>query len=137
MTTQRFAFARRQPWERVLPDAFLDPDRAVVEVNDLALSVRFGPFLTTSPWDNVRDVTPTGPYAWFRVIGPRLSLKDRGVTYGTATDAGVCVTFHRPVPGLFGARRVHPGVTVTVEDPDALVAAVRAHLNRADRAGRG
>jgi hypothetical protein len=127
--TERFAFARQKPWSTLLPAPFQDPDRAVVEVNDLALSVRFGPFLTTTPWTNVADVTVSGPYRWYRAIGPRLSLKDRGVTYGTAPDRGACISFHEPVAGLFGSRRVHPGLTVTVEDPDALAAAVRARIS--------
>lgn len=137
MPTQRFSFARQEPWSRLLPAALTDPDRSVVEVSDLALSVRFGPFLTTTAWTNVADVTVTGPFRWFRVVGPHLSLEDRGVTYGTATDAGVCVTFHEPVSGLLGSRRVHPGMTVTVADPGALADAVRAHLNRAAPGARG
>lgn len=128
MPTQRFPFARQQPWTTLLPATFHEPDRAAVEVSDLALSVRYGPFLTTTAWDNVAEATVTGPYRWYRAIGPRLSLKDRGVTYGTATDRGVCISFHRPVTGLFGAKRVHPALTVTVEDPDGLVEAVRARL---------
>lgn len=126
--TERFAFARQRPWSTILPAAFHAPDRAAVELSDLALSVRFGPFLTTTPWVNVRDVSVSGPYRWFRAIGPRMSLVDRGVTYGTATDRGVCIRFHEPVAGLFGARRLHPGLTVTVEDPEGLAAAVRARL---------
>lgn len=132
MSTERFPFARQRPWSALLPAVFHDPERSVVEVDDVSLSVRYGPFLTTTPWSNVADVTVTGPYRWFRAIGPRLSLGDRGATYGTATDRGVCISFHRPVTGLFGAHRIHPGLTVTVEDPDGLAAAIRTRLNRTD-----
>lgn len=126
--TERFPFARQEPWSRLLPAAFQAPDRAVVEIGDLALSARFGPFLTTTAWTNVAGIERSGPLRWYRVIGPHLSLADRGVTYGTATEGGVCVRFHEPVAGLFGSRRVHPGLTVTVEDPDGLVAAIERHL---------
>jgi hypothetical protein len=126
--TERFPFATQRPWRAVLPGAFVDPERSGVELNDLALSVRYGPFLTTTPWNNVRDVTVTGPFRWYRAIGPRLSLADRGVTYGTSTEAGVCVSFHEPVQGLFAGRRVHPGLTVTVADPEGLAAAIRARM---------
>lgn len=128
MPAQRFPFAQQRPWSTLLPSAFTDPARSGAEVNDLALSVRFGPFLTTTPWNNVRDVTVVNSLRWFKVLGPRLSLADRGVTYGTSDEAGVCVTFAEPVAGLFGSRRVHPGLTVTVADPEGFAAAVRAHL---------
>jgi hypothetical protein len=128
--TERFPFATEAPWSRLLPSPLREPPRAVVECNDIGLSARYGPFLVTTPWSNVRAVSVSGPYRWFRAIGPRLSLTDRGVTFGTATDAGVCIEFHRPVAALFGHREVHPGLTVTVADPDGLAAAIRRHTDR-------
>lgn len=125
VTTERFPFAAETPWSRLLPSLLLEPPRAVVECNDVGLSARFGPFLVTTPWSNVRSVSTPGPFRWFRAIGPRLSLSDRGVTFGTATVGGVCVEFHRPVAALFGRREVHPGLTVTVADPDGLAATIR------------
>jgi hypothetical protein len=122
--TERFPFATEAPWSRLLPSPFREPPRAVVECNDVGLSARYGPFRVTTPWSNVRAVSVTGPYRWFRAIGPRLSLTDRGVTFGTAAAAGVCIQFHRPVAALFGRREVHPGLTVTAADPDGLVAAI-------------
>jgi hypothetical protein len=64
----------------------------------------------------------TGPYAIPKVIGPpHLSFGDRGLTFASNPDAGTCVRFHQPVAGIdpFGLLR-HPGLTVTVEDPEAL-----------------
>ena len=130
MTSERFPFAQESPWSRILPSTFTEPPSAVVECNEVGLSARFGPFTVTTPWSNVRDVSVTGPYRWFRAIGPRLSLSDRGVTFGTATRAGTCIGFHEPVAGLFGGRRVHPGLTVTVADPEGLAAAIEAAIGR-------
>lgn len=69
-------------------------------------------------------------YRWFRAIGPRGSSADRGATFGTNAEAGACVRFHAPVPALFGERVPHPALTVTVEDPEALAAAIRGRLAR-------
>ncbi|MEX1176930.1 MAG: hypothetical protein WEB09_00580 [Nitriliruptor sp.] len=133
MHTERFPFSVRSPWSRLLPAVFRDAPQAVVECNEIGLSASFGPFLITTPWRNVRDVAVSGPYRWFRVIGPRLSLADRGLTFGTSTDAGACIRFHEPVAALFGSRRVHPGLTVTVEDPHGLAAAIEARIGDGDR----
>ncbi len=54
--------------------------------------------------------------------GPHLSFADRGATFATSTEGGVCIRFHRPVRALlpFGPLR-HPALTVTVAEPDRLV----------------
>ena len=68
------------------------------------------------------SATVTGPCSWPKVIGPaHLSLPDRGLTFATNPERGVCITFDAPVPGLdpFGALR-HPDLTVTVERPAEL-----------------
>ena len=57
-----------------------------------------------------------------KVLGPpHLSFTDRGVTFATNRDLGLCIRFHEPVPAIapFGLLR-HPGATVTVADPLAL-----------------
>lgn len=98
------------------------PSRAVVIVGDDTLNVRFGSWRLRTPLGNVRAVTVTGPYGWLKTAGPpRLSLADRGLTCATNPDRGVCVAFHRPVPGLdpLGVLR-HSGVTVTVDDVEGL-----------------
>jgi hypothetical protein len=57
-----------------------------------------------------------------KVLGARLSLADRGLTFGSDTAGGVCIRFAEPVRGLvpFGLLR-HPGLTVTVTTPDLLL----------------
>lgn len=58
--------------------------------------------------------------------GARLSPADRGLTFGTDTRAGACLTFYEPVPGIepTGLLR-HPSLTVTIEQPHLLVRRLR------------
>lgn len=74
----------------------------------------------------MRAVRVTGPYRWYRAIGPRLSLADHGLTFGTTTACGVCLLLREPVPGIdpLGVIR-HPGLTLTVADPQRFAATVR------------
>ncbi|BCI90010.1 hypothetical protein NIIDMKKI_52160 [Mycobacterium kansasii] len=55
---------------------------------------------------------------------PRLSMVDDGLTFGTNAHAGVCVHFEPPVHRVLGLRD-HSALTVTVADPEALVAALK------------
>lgn len=100
-----------------------------VRVDDETLLARFGPWSVRTPVRNLAHVEVTGPYAAWKVIGPRLSLADRGLTFGTSTRAGVCIAFHDPVPGLepTGLLR-HPSLTVTVAEPELLVVRLRAAM---------
>jgi hypothetical protein len=94
--------------------------RVVIEGDELAAT--FGRWRVRTPLSNVAGASVTGPYAWPRVIGPaHLSMRDRGLTFATNPDEGVCIEFHRPVPGIepFGLLR-HPALTVTVEEVAAL-----------------
>jgi hypothetical protein len=98
-----------------------------VRVADGVFDVRFGPWRLRTPTANVAGATVTGPYLWFRAVGPRLSLADRGVTFGTNAERGVCVCFDAPVPALLPFRALrHPAVTVTVADPEGLAAYLTA-----------
>ena len=126
MVTFPFAFDDRFRLPLLLV-AGATPDNSHVVVDDDGLVARFGWFRVASPWDNVRDVRVTRDYAAVKAIGPRLSLADRGATFGTNTRAGVCVCFHRPVAALTPVA-MHPGLTVTVADVDGLADAVRARM---------
>jgi hypothetical protein len=77
---------------------------------------------------NLQEVRLTGPYRWHRAIGPRLSLADHGLTFGSTTARGVCLLFREPVPGIgpLGLIR-HPNLTLTAADPERLAATVRRH----------
>lgn len=96
---------------------------AEVLVGDEELTARFGPWRLTTALANITGAGLSGPYAVPTTIGPaHLSFTDRGITFATNPDAGACLTFRDPVRGIdpFGAIR-HPGLTVTVADPEALV----------------
>jgi hypothetical protein len=119
---RRFGFRRDTLALASLPFGVL-PDRAYVDVDEDRLSIRFGPWFMSTPTANIAGASLSGPYQWWKVIGPaRLSLRDLGITFATSTDTGVCITFHEPIAGLLptGAVR-HRGVTVTVDAPDDLV----------------
>jgi hypothetical protein len=97
--------------------------RAAVEVDRDRFVARFGPWVVATPLSNVVSAEVSGPYRWYRVVGPaRLSAADRGLTFATTDRAGVCVRFREPVRGIdpLGVVR-HPGLTVTVAEPWALV----------------
>jgi len=102
----------------------ITPVTTYVEVDDLALRVRFGPWSLRTPRSNVAGVDLTGGYAFVKTAGPpHLSFRDRGVTYATNGDRGVCVRFHERVQGIDPTGRIlHPGATMTVADPDGLAA---------------
>jgi len=129
-----FAFAFDQPFAAAALVFGVRPSTCGVVVADGHLLVRFGPWRVETPLANVATIERTGPYSWWRVIGPaRLSAADRGLTFATTARGGVCLRFVEPVPGIEPTGRIrHPGLTVTVADPDALVAA----LSRAGGAGR-
>jgi hypothetical protein len=102
------------------------PATAHVTVTPGRLVACFGPWACHTTPSNVREVCLTGPYRWYRAIGPRLSLADHGLTFGTTIARGVCLLLREPVPGIdpLGVIR-HPGLTVTVADPQRFAATVR------------
>lgn len=100
-------------------------DRDGVRLDDERIVASFGPLNANIDLGNVKSVSMTGPYRWFKVIGPRLSAADHGLTFGTTHKAGVCIELHRPIPAVFGPWS-HPGVTLTVAEPEKFAKAVEA-----------
>ena len=97
-----------------------------VWLDDEVLTATFGRWSLTTPTANIASAEVTGPYSAWRAIGPRLSLADRGLTFGSVATAGVCLRFHHPVPGIEPTGLVrHPSLTVTVAQPALLVEALR------------
>ncbi|HWF16611.1 MAG TPA: hypothetical protein VG244_10560 [Acidimicrobiales bacterium] len=86
---------------------------------------RYGFLVLDTPLTNISDAHITGPYRWWRAVGPRLSFADAGLTFGTTNHGGVCVHFREPVRGVIGFRD-HSALTVTVTDREGLVRAVTA-----------
>lgn len=109
------------------------PRATEVEVGETHLRIRYGIWSLRTELTNVAEVSLTGPYSPAKVGGPpRLSLRDRGITFATTTAGGVCIRFHRPVRAAdpLGLVR-HPAATVTVEDPPALKKELEAAVRRA------
>jgi hypothetical protein len=126
----RFAF-RFDPRYRLAALPFgVTPASCSVVVDASFLGIHFGPWRLHTPLANVRAVHETGPYSFLRTAGPaHLSFADRGVTFATNGERGVCVLFHDPVPAIEPTGRLrHPGATVTVADVPGLVGLLTARL---------
>jgi hypothetical protein len=125
----RFPF-RFDPTYRRLARLFgVTPERAWVDLGDDELEARYGPWRLRTPTSNIADAELTGPYSFFKTVGPaRLGITDRGLTFASNRDRGVCISFHSPVPGIdpFGRIR-HPELTVTVLDVDGLMKKLTSH----------
>ena len=124
VTQFRFRF---HPLYRVLGLPFgITEGTTSVEVSDNHLTVRFGPWRLRTPLSNIASCERTGPYTVPKTAGPaHLSLADRGVTFATNPDAGLCLRFDEPVAAIdpFGWIR-HPAATVTVDRLDDLALTV-------------
>lgn len=129
-SADRFAFSFA-PTYRLLARVFgVSPSTTWVEISDEKLDVRFGPWRVSTPRENVTGAAITGPYALLKTAGPaRLAITDRGLTFATNGDRGVLLTFATPVPGIdpLGLMR-HPELTVTVADPNRLMALLNERL---------
>lgn len=132
----RFAFEFDWRYRLAALPFGVTPARAVLEIDRTTepalLRVRFGWWTLATTLDNVRRTHRTGPYAVPKTIGPpHVSLRDRGLTFATAPDNGVCIEFVTPVHALdpFGVFS-HPALTVTVADPDGVERALAAASSR-------
>ena len=114
------------------------PATSGIEVTGGQLLIRYGPWRTTVDRRNIRAVTASGPFKAWKAIGPRMSLADRGLTFGTSTRGGVCIELRRPIAVLAPRRLLaHPAVTVTVDQPGELVRLLRpSRANLLTRAAR-
>ena len=124
MTRFPFAFAAAY---RLPALAFgITPWTTYVELDDVDLRVRFGPWSLRTPRANVVGLELSGDYGFLKTAGPpHLSFSDRGVTFATNGVSGVCVRFHERVRGIDPTGRIlHPGATMTVADPDGLAGAL-------------
>lgn len=121
MTSKRFEFRFDPAYRRVARLFGVTPERAWVDVGPDQLVARFGRWHVRTTRDNVARAEKTGPYAFLKTVGPpRLGITDRGLTFATNGERGVCLSFRAPVTGL-GGRVRHPELTVTVQDVDGLL----------------
>jgi hypothetical protein len=106
----------------------ITPERAWVEIGDVQLCARYGPWRVRTALENVESVAITGPYRFFKTAGPaRLAITDRGLTFASNGAQGVLLTFRRPIRGLDPLGLIqHPELTVTVEDITGLAEALRS-----------
>jgi hypothetical protein len=122
MTTQRFEFAFDPRFRALLLGFGVTPGNSSVTVSDDRVEVRFGPWVCATQRDNIAGVERSGPYRWYRAIGVRISLADRGLTFGSTAAGGVCIRFREPVKSPIPGPLRHPGLTVTVQDRGGLAA---------------
>ena len=118
----RFPFRFAQAYQLAARPFGIRPDNCMVAVGERTLRADFGRWLVSTPLHNITDVRITGPYHFAKTAGPpRLGITDRGITFATNGDEGVCLAFARPVWGLdrLGLIR-HPNLTVTVDEVERL-----------------
>jgi hypothetical protein len=98
---EQFRF-RWTPTYRMLAAPFLvSPRSAWVRVADDELLIRFGRWSVCTTIANVVGTEITSGYSLLKTAGPpHLSLADRGITFATNPDRGLCVRFGTPVPGI-------------------------------------
>jgi hypothetical protein len=103
------------------------PSTTSVTIGDGVFTARFGRWTLSTPTDNLASCSLSGGYSRLKTIGPaHLSLADNGLTFATNRDAGLCIRFREPVPGIDPAHKIqHPALTVTVADVHGLREALR------------
>jgi len=102
------------------------PERAWVDLSEEKFEARYGSWRVRTPLSNIAAAEETGPYSFLKTAGPaRLGITDRGLTFASNGDRGVCITFNSPVRGIDRSGRIrHPELTVTVQDVDDLIDAL-------------
>ena len=98
-------------------------EQGVTLTEDGRFVARYGPLRVEAPLSSVSGAHVTGPYRWWTAVGPRLSLVDDVLTFGTNAHAGVCIHFEPRIHRVIGLRD-HSALTVTVADTEGLVAAL-------------
>jgi hypothetical protein len=130
----RFPFHFTPAYRRVARPFGVTPERAWVDLREEEFDACYGPWRVRTPLSNIVAARATGPYSFLKTAGPaRLAITDRGLTFASNGDRGVCITFHTPVRGIDRSGRIrHPELTVTVLDVSGLLAA----LARQDSEGK-
>ena len=121
-----FSFAFDPRYAPFLRAAGITPERSSLVGDDHELRVRFGPVTLTTPRSNIRKATVSGPWKPLKAIGVRMSFSDGGLTFGSSVERTACLEFIEPVRAKPVDLRSHPGLTVSVEDPDGLAALINA-----------
>lgn len=126
---QRFEFEFQSRFRGLLLPLGVTPGNSFVAItDDDQFHAKFGRWQIKTPLANISGYERSGDYRWYKAIGIRGSTVDHGLTFGSSVRAGVCVKFIEPIPPFIRGLWHHPGLTVTVADPDGLVAALDAAL---------
>ena len=120
-----FGFTFDPRYAPVLRLGGITPATATLRVDDEQLTARFGRFTLVTPRSNVTEASITGPHKPYRAIGLRMSLSDRGLTFGTSVERMVCMQFAKPVRIRPFDIASHPGLSVSVDRPQELVTLLR------------
>lgn len=96
-------------------------ERAHVALDSERVRATFGWFRVQTPLRNIESYEITGPYRLWRALGLRVSLTDRGLTFGTSARGGVCLRFREPVKLVIH----HPSLTLTVADLEGFAEALQ------------
>ncbi len=125
MSRHDFAFTTRY---RIAALPFgVTPRTAWADVAEGMLRIRFGGWRLLTEVTNVTGLEESGDYAFLKTAGPaHLSLADRGITFATNADRGLCLQFAEPVRVRLPIGHLRcPAATLTVAD----VAALRSELS--------
>jgi hypothetical protein len=126
--TQNFPFRFELGYRRAARLFGVTEGSTSITISEDVLRVRFGSWRVRTPLSNIVHVEITGPYLFLKTAGPaRLGLTDRGLTFATNHEKGVCMEFREPITGIdpLGLVR-HPNLTVTPADSDGLARALQA-----------
>lgn len=99
----------------------ITPERSSVVVDDDMVRIRFGLLTLETPRNNVIEVSVTGPHQPIKAIGVRMSLSDRGLTFGTSVERMACLQFRESVRARPFDITSHPALSLSVERPQELV----------------
>ncbi|MCV0402980.1 MAG: hypothetical protein K5924_04620 [Chloroflexi bacterium] len=126
-SAETFPLRATRPWRWLLRLIGVRPGAAEVELTpDDRFLARFGPFTVETSIANISGYRLTGPYRFWRAIGPRGSGADRGFTFGTSPHGGVCVCFREWPPARYVRGGKLESLTVTVDNVDGLARALEA-----------
>jgi len=81
-----------------LPFGLRPSKDGVTITDDATFRATFGFLRMETPLTNVDEAHVTRKYRWWTAAGARGSWVDDGLTFGTNSNAGVCVHFRQPVP---------------------------------------
>jgi hypothetical protein len=122
---KRFEYARDRRYALICRLFLFRPRRDGVDLTDDGrFRATYGLFSVDTPLENISGAHVTRDYRWWTPFGVRLSNRDSGITFGTTSRSGACIHFAEPVRSALNRRRGHEALTVTVSDPDSLVAAL-------------